>query len=135
MASLADFGVPGSGSGILHPLMAYRWRIMFPGAELITAQATKIELDLINCSFTLYAEQPAINAEKFLHQITKIGARKSAGSTRFSIDFLDGSDGVLSQIEGYTKMLSHQFVLDYANTGVATHVMKFEYNPGSANIQ
>ena len=131
MASLKEFGLPGIGTGILHPAMSHRWRVLIADCKALTMQTTRVELDMLNSEATLYIEQPIVTAQDMLDDIRDLGRR---GEFDFRLQLLDGRDTLdppPGEVRGFAKLIKHEFVLDYALDNVATHVLKLRYTPAA----
>lgn len=134
MASLAEIGVPGAGTGILHPAMSHCWRILIANLKTITAQATRVELDMLNSEITLFVEQPIGLTQDMLNDIRGLCRR---GEFDFRLQLLDGTNdpdpdkSVAGEVRGFAKVVKHEFVLDYGLNAVATHTLKLKYTPSA----
>ncbi len=128
----AGMGIPGVGSGILHPTLMNKWRVIFGEGNryaLISMQATKLKFDMVTQTFELWVEQPSGEAQRLLNLIRELAS--SNFSTSFSVDLLDGNEGITGQLSGFIEMKSHELCLDYAESAIATHYMTFKYRPNS----
>ena len=127
MASLAEIGIPGVGSGILHPTMKNRFRFKLTGERynLITMQTTSVSLNMVTQTVVLTVEQPATHAQDMLDMIQDLAGSKF--TTSFSIDLMDGNDTAYGQITGFLHIIDHALEFDYASNGTAEHVITFKY--------
>lgn len=107
---------------ILHPAFAHRWRVNV-GSELIEKQAVSCTIDMKKSELLLKVQQPAAYGQELLRDINRVGK----GTCRVLIEMLDGAEGVTGTIGGYGELLEHNFVLDYADGGIATHTLRFKY--------
>jgi hypothetical protein len=126
MTSLQEFGIPGVGFGILHPTMSHQFRFRIGEGNqfnLLTAQTTRIYVNMVKGEIKVWVEQPAAHAQTLLDMI---GDLAKFDYVAF-IDMLDGAEGVTAQIKCYSKLVDHELVLDYAQSGIATHVLTFNY--------
>lgn len=126
MAELKDFGVPGTGIGILHPTMKHRFRFVINGSEkykLITAQTVRVVADMVKRTITVHVQQPMAYAQDLLDMFEELAKHQFS----FSIDMLDGCEGVIGQIVGFADMTSHELEFDYGESAVATHVLTLKY--------
>lgn len=120
----APAAVPLPTSGILMPHKANQFRIAIQGNKIMTMQTTRVLIDMKNQLITHWVEQPAGFAKDLLIEIQRIANRFNV---EFSVDLLDGNDGISSSIKGYMKVMSHEFDLDYALGGVAVHKLVYKY--------
>lgn len=134
MADLNVFGLPGISTGILFPLMSNRFRFMIADLKNLTMQTTKLNLDMLNRTVDVEVQQPIGLAKDFLDDIYFLGSghfengKHVANEHAMSIDLMDGDGCVVdASIAGYARLIKHEFVLDYAESKVATHKLTFAY--------
>lgn len=110
--------------GILQPLTAYRFRVIFskPETLLMTQQ-------VMNCSFNFVEKEFRI---KLRQPITKgmIGTVDSLcnGHSSITVDTLNGiNDPLFSIYLSHCKCIDHSFKLDYSDASIAVHDLVFKY--------
>lgn len=124
------FGVPCTGSGILHPTMKNKFRFMIGEGDrynLLTMQTIRVTFDMVERTIEAWIEQPVGEAQRMLNLIGELAHRHHGKS--FSLDLLDGADGVTGQLSGFIEMTAHKLEFDYAKSEVATHHIHFSYRP------
>lgn len=117
MATLSNFGVPGTSPGILHPLLANRFRVLFNSRNFsqndhreLTMQIVRITTDFKNKQLTFSVEQ-SITGE-----VLELMQDLVLYPGRIVVQAMDGNEGVISAIEySELKTISHEFKLDYAS--------------------
>jgi hypothetical protein len=125
---LEDFGIPGIGTGILHPAIANRFRFTIGNLKNITMQTTRVELDMLYSRVTVFVEQPCAMAQDFIDDIARLGSKNGyVPENDMKIEFLDGCGEAYSSIAGYAQLVDHKLVLDYGDSKVAMHRLEFEY--------
>ena len=135
MSKLEEFGLPGVGSGILHPAMAHQFRVMLDASELIAQQVTKVDINMLERDIVVYIQQPCTMAQEMLDEISRLCSRTGSATDfphrfPFQLELLDGAGQVYSGVSGYAHVVDHNLTLDYADTGVATHVLMLRYTRG-----
>lgn len=131
MSYLSTFGIPGASAGILHPLLANRFRVLYRSSAFgvdsnkeLTAQTVRIKTDFKNKELRLSVEQP-ITGEvlELLHEMI-------SHPSCITVQAMDGSDGVISSMDfSQLQAISHDFTLDYAAPcSIATHEVVMKYN-------
>lgn len=109
MASLSNFGIPGVGSGILHPILKNRFRIAFhddngvklPYSDELAMQAVKVSSFLQgNNSFGLTSSDTVVvtlqddvtcRAARAVQELFNI----PSGNFKFIVEYLDGNEGLI----------------------------------------
>lgn len=129
-APLSNLGIPGTTPGILHPLLANKFRVRFASRHFgeddhreLTMQIVRISADFKNKVLRFSVEQ-SITGE-----VLELMQDLAAHPERITVQAMDGDEGVISATE-YTGLetVSHEYRLDYASPSeCATHevVMKF----------
>lgn len=114
-----------SEGGILQPLTAYRFRVIFSNPEtlLMTQQ-------VVNCSFNFVENEFRI---KLRQPITKgmIGTVNSLskGYSSITVDTFDTTHNSLFSIHlSHCKCIDHSFKLDYSDADIAVHDLIFKYS-------
>lgn len=131
MSSLSQFGVPEALPGILHPLLANKFRVLFSSRNFnqedcreLTMQVVRITTDFKNQLLRFSVEQ-SITGE-----VLELMQDLARYPNRITVQAMDGSDGVISAVEYFDlETVSHTFRLDYAAPSeAATHevVMSFK---------
>lgn len=125
MSKLENFGAPETGSAILHPVLANRWRMII-GSEtrsmLFTQQVVSVEFDMLNNNMTVEVEQPLPYAQELLKFIRDVGRYQQT----FSVQLLTGDGQVAGEHRGFAKLTKHKLRLDYAVNDTAKHVLTFK---------
>lgn len=127
MAELKDFGVPGTGIGILHPTMANKFRFRIGDGDrfnLLTAQTTRLDINMVKREIKVWVEQPMVVCQDLLDLVEDLGRWDYVAY----IELLDGGEGVTGQIKCFSKLIDHSLKLDYAVSGIATHELTFQYS-------
>ena len=142
MATLSNFGIPGVGSGILHPRLKHKFRITFLNiAALVSGTNSRdlswpvtVEADITGLAATviknqLETQQRIIGADldgRWLNTAAtgsdyKFGAK---------IDQLDGDEGVVQTwiLEGVQIMNADYGDRDYSTSEAATITMSLRYD-------
>lgn len=118
MASIQDIGIPGIGSGILHPILPYRFRVIFEDNDHSYPDISMQVLATSN-----YDTRGSVISMRIQDDVTSRAAKallaikqKDSRSFRIRIDYLDGNDGVIrSHTLGGVMIVSITFsALDYA---------------------
>ena len=123
MTQLSEFGKPDLNQpSILQPAMAHQWRVIINDDKLILKQITKCSVNLLDSTFSLCIEQPVGHSHEMFSAIRALTKDKKP----VAIQLLDGAGGVHSEITGFAKMISHEFLLDYSISAVATHALSFK---------
>lgn len=134
MSKVEDFQTPSIGSGILHPAMANRFRIVLDDSRLICQQVTKARVDMLNREITVHIEQPLLLAAEMLNEIYRLCHRSAfpePGKFPFSVELLDGMHQVHSSVSGFAHVVKHIYDLDYSAAGVAEHILVLRYTRSS----
>lgn len=115
------------GSGIFVPALSHRFRFVINpdrvNSGLITHQTTSVKINMLDKTFAVKCEHPCPHSQEMLDVIESI----ANGTNVVEIQLLDGDNNVLGNIKCFAKLVSHDFVLDYASTGIATHTLTFSY--------
>jgi len=133
MTELKDFGVPGVGSGILHPAKANQFRVLLDDSKIIMMQVTKVQVSMVDRTITVHIEQPIGMAQEMLDEIGRLCYRSIFPDTTFpfkfpfAIELLDGNEGVHSSVSGFAHVVKHEFALDYATSHLAQHILTLRY--------
>jgi len=130
MASISNFGIPGTAAGILMPLLENKFRVLFSSSDFgiednleLTAQIVSIDTDFKNKQLAFTIEQPATG--EVLELLQSLVQRPTA----IIIQAMDGGEGVISQMQ-FTclETKSHLFSLDYASPSrAASHKVVVGY--------
>ena len=131
MATLQEFGVPGAGPGILRPLLAHHFRVMYRSSHFnsqdcleLTAQTVSVSTDFKNKQIKLRVEQPVTG------EVLELMQEFVSHPVKLIVQAMDGGDGVISAMEfTQLKTVSHEFLLDYAVPSyAATHEVVLSYS-------
>ena len=131
MARLSNFGIPGASAGILHPLLANKFRVLYRSGSFnnadhreLTAQTVRIKTDFKNKEIRFSVEQPITGEVLELMQ----DLVQHPGCV--TVQAMDGDEGILSSMDfSQLKTVSHEFALDYASPSkVATHEVVMKYS-------
>lgn len=131
MSSLSNLGVPGTGPGILCPLLANKFRVLYRSGNFsnvdhleLTAQTVRIKTDFKNKEISFSVEQPITGEVLELMQ----DLVQHPGCV--TVQAMNGGEGVLSSMDfSQLRTVSHDFTLDYAAPcSVATHEVVMKYS-------
>lgn len=116
-----------SQTGILHPIMMNRWKIIFDSMSVsdnvgvLTAQAVRCNFDFVESMLYVEFDQSTGGDE----HIELANLAKRSFSVR--VDCLDGNFEVYHALAAFhCTMQEHKFELDYAESGVAMHKIKIK---------
>ena len=130
MEQTNDRETTNMSTGILSPVFAHRFRVLFPtGSKNINIFSMQVERCLMNFTkrtLEIHVQQ-AVADNGMLKEMCKF-MRKRRLSVVY-VDLLDGNDKVIRRIvfDGLQPS-DHTFNLDYAICAVATHIMKFTFD-------
>lgn len=139
MANIQETGIPGIGDGILMPLLEHRFMVRFgerdfteEGVDLISKQTIMISQDAVDKTLYTEIEQPLAFADQFFELISDLA------TNRIEIDLYatdgNGEKAILATFK-HCQCIKHNFELNYANSGIATHKMTFSYDPRLAFLR
>ena len=115
-------------SGILQPLTAYRFRVIFskPETLLMTQQVMNCSFNFVENEFRIKLRQPITKG-----MISTINSL-CKGYLSITVDTLDGQldSSFFSIYLSHCKCIDHSFKLDYAtkSPAIAVHDLVFEYS-------
>jgi hypothetical protein len=115
--------------GILLPQLQYRWRLRVPCLSeehhnRIATQSESIDIDYMNKKLTVTLVQNA--NDTLLHEA--VIKMVSSYTITLHVDSLHSENGTPNYILDFDcKPVSHDFRLDYTQTGMAKHKIVFEY--------
>lgn len=110
--------------GILQPLTAFRFRVIFSGSEtlLMTQQVMNCSFNFVENEFRIKLRQPITKG-----MISTIDSL-CKGYSSITIDTLDGMNNPLFSIcLTHCKLIDHSFKLDYSDASNAVHDLIFKY--------
>lgn len=129
MATLANFGIPGAGSGIFHPKMKNKWRITFQDmSRLVTAGVNTRNLTMQATTFT----RPQVEFEEVtLHRYNSVayiaGKHTWSAATLTLEDDITGlaSKVVKGQLETQQRLVGVDLDGRWLNTAATGSDYKF----------
>lgn len=114
--------------GILLPLMAHRFRVLFPSRypPVLTAQVTKCAMSFSAKTLSIVIEQS--NADVgLLEAVAEIMGSRSP--QKIVVDMMTGAGETVSRINFLGLCaVNHEFVLDYALNQTAVHHLEFTFS-------
>lgn len=114
-----------SEGGILQPLTAYRFRVIFsnPKTLLMTQQVMNCSFNFVENEFRIKLRQPITKG-----MISSINSLCN-GYSSITVDTLNGTNDPLFSIYlSQCKFISHSFKLDYSDANIAVHDLVFKYS-------
>lgn len=140
MAKIEYENLHGLGEGILMPQLKDQWFLRFAGSDLLFSKeiVRKMAAQVVACSFdyclnilNISLEQDRFSTD--LHDLVKqfntlSKTSSNADKISFNVGMLDGQGEVIKSFKfsGCT-LVGHEFKLDYADSGVARHELKFAF--------
>ena len=128
MANIENFGTPNGSPGILHPVIANKFRMVYGNLNayrLLTFQTSRVETDLVNGQMLAEIEQPMGHGQELINLITSLAKR----TIDLRLQMFDGDENVMSEVAGFGTLIQHRFVMDYAVNKTATHYLVFDFKP------
>lgn len=110
--------------GILQPLMAYRFRVVFSDEE-----TSLLSQQIMNCSFNFVEHEVRIQLRQTITKgmISMIDSL-CKGYSSIMVDTLDEkSNHLFSMRLTHCNLIDHSFKLDYSDSDVAIHNLVFKY--------
>lgn len=114
-----------SEGGILQPLTAYRFRVIFshPETLLMTQQIMNCSFNFVEKEFRIKLRQPITKG-----MIATVNSL-SKGYSSITVDTFDGPGNSLFSIHlSHCKCIDHSFKLDYGSPDIAVHNLVFKYS-------
>ena len=111
-------------SGILQPLAAFRFRVIFSNTEtlLMTQQVMNCSFNFVENEFRIKLRQPITKG-----MISSINSL-CRGYSSITVDTLNGTNDPLFSIYlSQCKCIDHSFKLDYGDANIAVHDLVFKY--------
>lgn len=130
MSTLTDFGIPGMGSGILHPLLANKFQVLYRSRNFNNKACAELSMQTIRVNTDLKKKQVSVSIEQpITGEVLELLQDLVSYPSALTVQAMDGAGGVVSTME-FTQLetVSHEFKLDYASPSrVATHEVVMEY--------
>lgn len=133
MAKIEDMGIPGVGTGILMPLIQFRWRIIFDTLhekpesdyQLLSMQAIRIKFNFVDKEMKVVFEQSIVGDE---HSLLLKMLEHPHFCPSIRVDAMDGNEGMYHSVVLTSPVFKkHTFKLDYAKSGTAKHKVTFSF--------
>jgi len=110
--------------GILQPLTAYRFRVIFSNPEtlLMTQQVKNCSFNFVKNEFRIQLRQPITKG--MIDTVNSL----CKGYSSITVDALSGTNNPLFSIYlSGCKFIDHSFKLDYSDADIAVHDLIFKY--------
>jgi len=116
---------PIDTSGILQPLTAFRFRVIFSSQEtlLMTQQVKNCSFNFVENEFRIQLRQPITKG-----MIATVNSL-CKGYSSITVDTMSGTNYPLFSIYlSLCKCIDHSFKLDYSDANIAVHDLVFKYS-------
>jgi len=113
-----------SEGGILQPLTAFRFRVIFskPETLLMTQQVKNCSFNFVENEFRIQLRQPITKG-----MISTVNSLCN-GYSSITVDTMSGTNYPLFSIYlSHCKCIDHSFKLDYSDASIAVHDLVFKY--------
>lgn len=129
MTTLSNIGIPGVGTGILHPVIANRFKIRYgnlqgcsdDAANFLSMQTVSLNFDLVTCLYVLKIHQPLQSAQDFFEVIRTMCDH----GFKIKAEILDGNVTTIAVLlNEQVYVHKHHAELNYATAGILIHTLE-----------